>query len=54
MISLKRGALNDVNIKDSSYVLVVAEELRGISDESIDARSFLACNMIHNINPDIS
>ncbi len=49
----EEGVLNDVNIKDSSYVLVVAEELRGISDESMDARSFLACNLIHNINPDI-
>ncbi len=49
----KEGILNDVNIKNASYVLVVAEELRGISDESIDARSFLACNLIHNNNPDI-
>ncbi len=31
----------------------MAEELRGISDESIDARSFLACNLIRKINPDI-
>lgn len=49
----KEGVLNDVKIKDASYVLVVAEELCGISDESIDARSFLACNLIRNINLDI-
>ncbi|MFQ5964023.1 MAG: ion transporter [Candidatus Scalinduaceae bacterium] len=49
----KEGILKDVNIKNASYVIVVAEELRGISDESIDARSFLACNLIHNHNPDI-
>lgn len=49
----KEGTLNDVNVKDARYVIVVAEELRGISDESIDARSFLACNLIHHINPGI-
>jgi voltage-gated potassium channel len=49
----KETVLNDVNVKDAHYVIVVAEELRGISDESIDARSFLACNLIHHINPDI-
>ncbi|MHC4453108.1 MAG: ion transporter [Planctomycetota bacterium] len=49
----KEVILNDVNINHASYVLVVAEELRGISDESIDARSFLACNLIRKINPDI-
>lgn len=49
----KEGVLNDVNIREASCVIVVAEELRGISDESIDARSFLACNLIHSMNPDI-
>ncbi|HJP18781.1 MAG TPA: ion transporter [Nitrospinota bacterium] len=49
----KEGVLNDVNIADANSVIVVAEELRGISDESVDARSFLACNLIHSINPDV-
>ncbi len=49
----KESILNDVSIKNASSVIVVAEELRGISDESIDARSFLACNLIRKINPDI-
>ncbi|MCP5006793.1 MAG: hypothetical protein GY941_23040 [Planctomycetes bacterium] len=49
----KESILNDVSIKNASCVIVVAEELRGISDESIDARSFLACNLIRKINPDI-
>ncbi|MCP5006789.1 MAG: hypothetical protein GY941_23020, partial [Planctomycetes bacterium] len=40
----KESVLNDVSIKNANCVIVVAEELRGISDESIDARSFLACN----------
>ncbi|MBT4518950.1 MAG: hypothetical protein HOC23_03000 [Halieaceae bacterium] len=47
----KESVLLDVNIADASCIIVVAEELRGISDESIDARSFLACNLIKNINP---
>ncbi len=49
----KEPVLNDVNVKDAQYVIVVSEELRGISDESIDARSFLVCNLIYNINPDV-
>jgi voltage-gated potassium channel len=49
----KESILNDVSIKNASSVIVVAEELRGISDESVDARSFLACNLIRKINPDI-
>ncbi|MBQ08541.1 MAG: hypothetical protein CMD96_01990 [Gammaproteobacteria bacterium] len=49
----KEGVLSDVNIVGANSVIVVAEELRGISDESVDARSFLACNLIHSINPDI-
>ena len=49
----KESVLDDVNIKNASYVIVVAEELRGISDESIDARTFLACNLTSNMNPDI-
>lgn len=49
----KEAVLNDVNVKEASYVIVVSEELRGISDESIDARSFLACNLIQNINPNL-
>ncbi len=49
----KESILNDVSIVHANRVIVVAEELRGISDESIDARSFLACNLIRKINPDI-
>ena len=49
----KESILNDVSVKNASCVIVVAEELRGISDESIDARSFLASNLIRKINPDI-
>ncbi len=49
----KESILNDVSIKNASCVIVVAEELRGISDESVDARSFLACNLIRKINPEI-
>jgi len=49
----KESILNDVSIANASSVIVVAEELRGISDESVDARSFLACNLIRKINPDI-